>query len=199
MIRRSATPSLLTRELPLVLALLLLLLLIAVSLPLRLPGEVRSWSQASTAAHAVGEPRQLRIDRLGLDAPLLSLGLLPSREMEVPRQSGDVGWYAFGARPGEPGNAVITGHRDGEGGVRGVFWDLRKLEPGDVVEVEDDAGGVHRFRVLRQVQYAAGEAPMEEIFGAADKPRLNLITCDGTWSWQKLEYEKRLVVFTEMI
>ena len=45
--------------------------------------------------------------------------------------------------PGQPGNAVISGHRTTYGAP---FFDLDRLVPGDIIEVET-AIGVHRFEV----------------------------------------------------
>ncbi len=46
--------------------------------------------------------------------------------------------------------------------------------------------------------YKVSEAPLAKIFGGTTKAQLNLITCNGTWDKKKQDYDKRLVVFTEL-
>ena len=46
------------------------------------------------------------------------------------------------ARPGEPGNCVISAHRDTQ------FAFLRQLEVGDVLDLETPDGSRHRYRVF---------------------------------------------------
>jgi hypothetical protein len=66
--------------------------------------------------------------------PLGQLGLQDDGTVEVPADADDAGWFRLGPPPGAPGSAVVLGHVDSRRGP-GVFFRLRELQPGDVVEV----------------------------------------------------------------
>ncbi len=119
--------------------------------------------------------------------------------MAVPSNFTDVAWYNKGPNPGMEGSAVLAGHLDGKNVPKAVFYDLHTLTQGDIVEVIDDAGNLIQFEV-RLVKTFEYNDPTEEIFLAVgDRPRLNLITCAGDWLKGERLYNKRTVVFTELL
>ncbi|HEY4386750.1 MAG TPA: class F sortase, partial [Ktedonobacteraceae bacterium] len=67
---------------------------------------------------------RLEIPAIALVAPIEDVGIRNDGSMEVPHhnQWEGVGWYKFGAFPGERGSAVIDGHLDRPGGYPAVFW-----------------------------------------------------------------------------
>ena len=101
-----------------------------------------------------------------------------------------------GAPTGEPGNAVIDGHVDSKTRTA-VFWDLRKLKPGDEIIVVGSDGVERKFVVKLLESYKRAEAPLDRIFGAAPGVHLNLITCDGVFDRSRQEYDKNLVVYAD--
>jgi sortase A len=143
----------------------------------------------------VHEPSRLRIDRIGIDAPVEPVGATADGTMDIPRDWRNGGWYKPGPKPGERGNAVIAGHLDSQTGPA-VFWRLKDLEKGDEVIVTDAAGVERAFTVVGVELYDAEAAPLERIFGDAWGAYLNLITCDGDWKDGE-GYSDRLVVFTK--
>jgi len=145
----------------------------------------------------IGIPKNFSMPLLEINAEIQEVGLTSGGEMETPANFKSVGWFRFGAKPGENGNAVLAGHLDTYLDKGGIFWNLNKMKPGDFVYVTDEYGKKLRFKVTRSEIYDAESAPMEEIFGPSDKPYLNLITCDGAWDSGKKSYNKRLVVFTD--
>jgi sortase (surface protein transpeptidase) len=69
--------------------------------------------ERSTASRFTSPVHRMRVDRLGVDAPLVTLGVDRQGVMEAPADPGSVGWYEFTSRPGlGSGNAVFAGHRD---------------------------------------------------------------------------------------
>lgn len=128
---------------------------------------------------------------------VIKVGLLPSGEMDVPEDWHTAGWFEPGYLPGEPGNAVMSGHVDNREGL-GVFFFLKSLEAGDRIIVADEAGKKLTFVVKKLEMYKPEDAPLEDIFGESTVPRLNLITCTGTFSAKTLSYDKRLVVYSEL-
>jgi hypothetical protein len=144
----------------------------------------------------VGTPVRLRIPILNIDAAIEPVSVDADGNMATPQDPWDTAWYAPGARPGQIGNAAIAGHVDYHNVGAVVFWDLNKLEPGDEVFVDTDDGKTLRFVVNDSTFYEPKNAPLEQIFGPANTPNLNLITCGGTFNPATREYDHRLVVFT---
>lgn len=149
-----------------------------------------------------GTPLQLRIPRIGVDAPFEPVGVLADGSMGVPKQPERVGWYAFGPRPGEHGSAVVAGHRGWKSG-EAVFDRLSELRVGDTILVADAENVWHTFIVRGSKVYGPTDST-EEVFGLETSARkngtfLNLITCEGEWDRAAGQFTKRLVVFAEGI
>jgi sortase (surface protein transpeptidase) len=157
------------------------------------PVSAPSMPQA-TPVRVVDAPLRLRIPALGIDAAVQWVGVDEQGRMGVPNNYTDVAWYELGPRPGMPGNAVIAGHLDSTTGPA-VFFRLDALGPGDELFVVTHGGEELRFVVEGLEAYAVNDAPLDRIFGPAPIPRLNLITCDGTFDWSRREYDQRLVVY----
>lgn len=142
-------------------------------------------------------PVRLKIPAINVNANIQQVGFTKSREMGVPNNTVDVGWFNLGPIPGEQGSAVIDGHFDGGDGSAGVFTDLYKLKSGDKLYVEDNRGKTTTFIVQENKTFDPGLA--EGVFSRSDGVHLNLITCDGTWDGTKKSYNKRLVVFADAL
>lgn len=54
------------------------------------------------------------------------------------------------------------------------------------------------FKVTKSKVYGATDKPTE-VFTSKSGAHLNLITCTGSWDKNKSEYDKRLVVFTDLV
>lgn len=146
-----------------------------------------------------GQPARLVIPAIGVNAAVQSVGLAANGDMGIPTNFTDTAWYNGGPRPGMPGSAVIDGHLDGRNVPQAVFYNIDKLKAGDLVEVVDEKGKTLQFRVIETKIYDY-DAPTTEVFsGDASKARLNLITCAGSWLKTEKLYDKRVVVFTELV
>lgn len=144
---------------------------------------------AAKAPPAGGVPVRLRIPAIGVFAPVESVGRTPEGNIDVPRDVNDVGWYAEGVAPGQPGDAVIDGHLDWYTGPA-VFAHLDRVRIGDLVEVDLAGGGV-RFQVDRIATYPY-DRPPAGLASRAGPARLTLIVCAGWWNGRT--YTRRLVV-----
>jgi LPXTG-site transpeptidase (sortase) family protein len=142
-------------------------------------------------------PVRLYIPSLDLHATVEPVGVSNGR-MEVPRSTEKVGYLSNGVLPGSVGNAVMDGHVDNYKGPA-VFFRLKKLKNGDTIIVKNEKGYAITFVVDSVKIYKVNEAPIKKIFGPANEPRLNLITCTGKYSRKKREHEARLVIFTKRI
>jgi len=118
--------------------------------------------------------------------------------MGVPEDDAQVGWFEPGYLPGMNGNSVMAGHEDNWLGPA-IFFDLRLLKEGDEIYIYGDDGTKLTFAVYHSEDYLTEESPIEQIFGQADEPMLNLITCAGTYDRQTNSSDKRLVVYTKLI
>ncbi|MBN8192766.1 class F sortase [Bacillus sp. NTK074B] len=143
-------------------------------------------------------PAFLSIPKFDIEAPIKEFGLDSKGNMELPENGKDVAWFEPGFQPGEKGNAVLAGHVDDEK-KPAVFFELKKLEPGDKVVLQDEQGKTFTFEVRGKVAYEKDDAPLRKIFGPSDKRMLNLITCTGYFDHDIHNYVERLVVYTELI
>lgn len=151
----------------------------------------------------IGTPIKFEIPVLGVSSDVQNVGLTKTGNMGTPSgpdKYRDIAWFKIGPRPGQEGSAVVAGHLDNGFGLEAVFYNLNQLKAGDEVIITTDKGERAVFRVLSQEIYDYKNAPTGEIFNRKDgRALLNLITCDGTWIKSEKSYDKRLVVFTEMI
>jgi sortase (surface protein transpeptidase) len=146
-------------------------------------------------APSTAVPDRLRLPAIGVDAHVESVGTTPQNAMDVPTDLHDVGWYAAGARPGQPGDAVIDGHLDWYTGSA-VFANLSRLQVGDLAVVVDAGGTAVTFRVTSVASYPVGQPP-SDLFNRQGPARLSLITCGGSWDGH--QYNRRLVVDAELL
>jgi LPXTG-site transpeptidase (sortase) family protein len=142
-------------------------------------------------------PVRVRIPALKIDTNVESVGLRAGA-MDVPSNIWDLGWLNTGAKPGEVGNAVLAGHKDSTRGTA-VFWDLHNLAVGDKIYVSDKDGNELTFQVKAKESYFTKDAPLERIFGTTMGKQLNLIGCDGTFIPSIHTYDKRMVIYTELV
>lgn len=122
---------------------------------------------------------EFRIPDIDLDAVVFE-GVTPATLRNGP---GHMPWTPV---PGQPGNAVISGHRTTYGAP---FYDLDLLEPGDEIEV-DTAIGTHVYTVRETVIVTP-----TDVWVTDPRPGawLTLTTCHP-----KLSARERLIVFSEL-
>lgn len=137
------------------------------------------------------------IDQLGLgDAPVGRYGLDAYGRLDVPQDTGTVGWNpAYNALPGEGGATFFAAHFE-YAGRPGVFNRLSALAPGDEIEVALSDGTRHRYRVTSNIEYALGTIDMGALLhGREGTESITLMTCSGPAN--EGEYAFRTVVLAE--
>ena len=140
-----------------------------------------------------GLPAQLIIPAISLNAPIVGVGVNDKGEMDVPNgATNQVGWYKEGTLPGALGSAVLDAH------VFAAFKNLNKVKVGDSISVMTEGGRQIRWVISRVAVYSLADVPNEEMFTEADQPRLNLITCAGTFLPGQGTYSHRLVVYATL-
>ncbi|MCQ4082835.1 sortase [Streptomyces sp. RB6PN25] len=125
-------------------------------------------------------PARVTIASVGVDSPLMQLGLNSDSTVEVPPADKGMtaGWYAGSAVPGQPGPSVIIGHNDTRYG-RAVFHDLRTVKPGADVAIRLSDGRTVHYTVTSLQRVSKSAFPTEQVYGPASGHVLRLITCDG--------------------
>lgn len=155
------------------------------------------------AREIIGKPKTLIIPKLGIETNIQEAGVTAAGVManpQGPNKFRETAWYKLGLRPGQAGSAVIGGHLDNGLSLAAVFNDLNQLKAGDTVIIKTDAEEELTFRVMDQEIYDYKNAPKEKVFNYNDgRALLNLTTCDGTWLASERNYDKRLVVYTELV
>jgi LPXTG-site transpeptidase (sortase) family protein len=144
-------------------------------------------------------PIYLSIPTMGVVSKVEYVGVDKDNNMDIPKEAMNVGWFKPGTVPGNPGNAVMDGHLNWYGIPEAVFFHLDKLKAGDRVYVRDDKGRDRAFVVTKQETCAWNNCPLMDVFGPSKQTRLNLITCKGNFNRATQNYDKRLVVFSEMV
>lgn len=115
---------------------------IAAAVPANLPDGPRAASGAL--------PTRVVIAAAGIDTPIVEVGIV----QDGGKASWETAWRAAGhhldsARPGQPGNMVLTGHVSvADRANVAVFKTLDRAHQGDVVEVYS-GDEVHRYRIDR--------------------------------------------------
>ena len=142
-------------------------------------------------------PVRLQIAAIGVDTPLMALGLRDDGTMEVPPGRFPAGWYTGAPTPGELGPAVIAGHVDLKG--PGVFLRLHALTPGAEVTLTREDGSKPVFRVTRVEQFRKDEFPSAVVYGDIDHAGLRLITCGGSFNRASGHYEDNIVAFADLV
>ena len=147
-----------------------------------------------TPAPSTAAVVRIKAPSIGVDAPIVTLGLDAKGIMADPPDPVSVVWYDFSAHPGYAGNVVLAGHVDYHNYGPAVFWNLRRLTVGDRVHVTLQDGTTYTYQVASLAYYDAATAPVGEIVGKTPAETLTLITCGGTFDRRAGDYDKRLVV-----
>ncbi|MFF4113064.1 class F sortase [Streptomyces sp. NPDC001714] len=147
------------------------------------PPSTATATTASGTPTALGRstPVRLRIPAIGVDTPLLRLGLAADGTVQVPPVTAHdrAGWYRYSPTPGQTGPSVILGHVTVGAYGDGVFRRLAELRRGEqaVARLENGRSAVFTVDEVRTVAKAA--FPTQDVYGDVDRPALRLITCGG--------------------
>ncbi|NUT30055.1 MAG: class F sortase [Streptomyces sp.] len=143
-------------------------------------------------------PTSVRIPSLGIDAPVIGLGLTGEQELETPPvdEPNLIGWYRGGPTPGEPGVAIAVGHRDTTTGSA-VFAGLASVKRGKQIVARREDGRSAVYTVDRVKVYDKATFPDKEVYGPSRRPELRVLTCGGLFDRQA-GYTSNVVVFAHL-
>lgn len=146
-------------------------------------------------------PRYIIIPSINVRARVLHVGINKEGEMQTPSKIHDTGWYKNSSKPGIGlGASIIDGHVSGAT-QNGVFYDLNKLQAGDVVTIERGDGSTVDYKVVRKEVTDVDKVDMNKMFKTANENKhgLNLISCTGKFESKTKTYSQRIMIFTEVI
>ena len=112
---------------------------------------------------------RLIVEKASIDAPIVQKGVDDAGVMQAPDNAYDVAWYDFSSHPGFSGNAVFAGHVDYIHVGEAVFWNLKDVEPGDLIRVQLADGTQYDYSVNFKQQYDARAPPLTRSSG---RPRI---------------------------
>lgn len=139
-------------------------------------------------------PRFLRVEGTSIAVDVVEVGVGPDNAMVIPDSFYQAGWYRYGTVPGEKeGSAVIAAHVDTLTDVA-PFAELKRLEPGARVTVEQDDGGVLEYEVARVESVDKGNLDGAALFRRDGPPELKLVTCGGRWLDERQDYSDNVIV-----
>lgn len=125
-------------------------------------------------------PFRMIIKSIGVDAPMIELGLDEDAVPQVPLNGADVAWYDFSVMPGEEGNAVFSGHLEWQGSPA-VFTDLKHLQVGDTINLISENGKRLAYVVSDRFEVDSADRDALKVMGPTPTETITLITCGGTW------------------
>ncbi|MFG3319559.1 class F sortase [Streptomyces sp. NPDC048171] len=143
-------------------------------------------------------PVGLRIPAVGVDTPVMRLGLAADGTVQVPPVTDDdrAGWYRHSPTPGQVGPSVLLGHVTVGTHGDGVFRHLARLHRGDRIETRLENGAAAEFTVTAVRTVRKAEFPTDDVYGDVNRPELRLITCGGPRVGE--EYRDNVIVFAAL-
>jgi LPXTG-site transpeptidase (sortase) family protein len=128
-----------------------------------------------------GQPRILTIPRLDLKMPIRAVTVDDNGAMAIPARPSEVGWYAYGPRPGSTrGSAVLGGHVDSREYGIGPLVGLKQLRRGDEIIIKTTTGA-ERFRVTTVRLISKQDLDFRNVFKREGEPLLRILTCGGAY------------------
>jgi sortase (surface protein transpeptidase) len=144
-------------------------------------------------------PMTIEIPAIGVDAPVMRLGLNPDGTVQVPPLDNHnlAGWYDRSVTPGAKGTSVILGHVDDYAGAS-VFFNIKNLRKGDTIDVVRADGSTAVFAVDGVQKAAKTNFPTTDVFGNVPYPALRLVTCGGPFDPNTGEYLDSIIVYAHL-
>jgi LPXTG-site transpeptidase (sortase) family protein len=138
-------------------------------------------NQSRAESEELGQPMMLAIPRLELKMPITAVTVDDKGAMAIPARPTEIGWYAYGPRPGSAeGSAVLGGHVDSREYGVGPLVGLKQLRRGDEIIIKTNKG-TERFRVSTVRLISKQDLDLRDVFKRDGEPLLRILTCGGTY------------------
>lgn len=142
------------------------------------PGGRLQWAPSANPNPTPTNVR-IKMPTLGVDAPVVRVGIDGQNKMVVPHNAKDVAWLDRGGVPGYTNNVVLAGHI-AYSHVPGSFGRIGDLHPGDDLVLQISGKSLH-YRVQWACLFGRNTDRAEQIMGYTYAPSLTLISCGGGW------------------
>lgn len=153
--------------------------------------------QTPQLRHFSATPERIDIEKIGVSAPIISVGLTRDGNMEAPVTLTDVGWYRQSAPLGaNSAYALLMDGHYGSDAAPGVFYRLHELSEGDIIRVggENESAEFTVKEIERRTLEAVDMKKAFEVYHG-DEQSLTLITCQGDYDASRATYNDRIVVY----
>ena len=150
-----------------------------------------------TAAIIAKPADRLQIAALGVNAPVMTVGLL-NGALDTPKTLWQVARYKASVAAGDNGTTIVVGHSGAPGQV-GVFEHLSRLKTGDIITYKYVDGRMVTYRVLTSAAYPNSPAGATVLFANTATPSLNLVSCYGHWDAGSQTYAQRWIVTAALV
>lgn len=172
------------------------------------PAETSTSTKSATQGTVVqgapdGNPTRVQVTSGGrsiVDASLQATKLDSENVLAPP--FGTAGWYAEPGwpKPGFQGASILVGHIN-HGSNPDVFWNLPRVDLGDVVTVTYSSGEQVTFEITRSEPATKDGVPRDDSIWDYDNPEpvLRLITCDPQTSFSNGHYDGNWVVWAKRL
>ncbi len=146
--------------------------------------------QAPSAA-----PEVLASADLGIDMPVVPVGVQDDGSMEIPVDPAVAGWYRYGPAPADAdGTTVLAAHVDSRVYGIGPLSVLRDAQPGQTLQMTDADGTVTSYTVESVTYIPRAELPVDQLFDRDGPRSLVVITCGGEFDEQTRTYSDNVVL-----
>lgn len=147
------------------------------------------------APDEVQPPRRISIPSVDIAMPVGATGVARDGQMELPDDPRRIGWYRFGALPGDDrGSAVLGGHVDSERYGSGPLARLASVREGARITVTASDGTRIRYEVTSVERIQKAALPVDRLFDPDVAHRLVIVTCGGRFLPDAGGYEDNIVV-----
>jgi hypothetical protein len=145
-------------------------------------------------------PRRVNIGGVDIAMPITATGVTRDGQMELPDDPRRIGWYRFGALPGDArGSAVLGGHVDSERYGAGPLARLAAVREGARITVTGADGQRIRYEVTSVERIEKAALPVDRLFAPDVAHRLVVVTCGGLFLPDAGGYEDNIVVIAEPV
>ncbi|MFC4907099.1 class F sortase [Actinomadura gamaensis] len=146
-------------------------------------------------------PVRLLVPAIGVDAPVLALGLNPDGTVQEPSlgQPHLTSWYDLGSAPGEKGPATFFGHIDTRASGPAVFYRLARLRPGDEVRVPRRDGITAVFQITSVEEVAKSRFPTVRVYGDTPDSTIRLVSCGGEFDASTGHYRDNVIAYGVLV
>jgi LPXTG-site transpeptidase (sortase) family protein len=160
------------------------------------PGGKVDWRPVRNAGPVPTNGR-VQLPALGVEAPIVRVGIDSSQRMVVPTNARDIAWLDQGGIPGRTQNVVLAGHI-AYSRAAGSFNRIRDLQPGDDVILRIDDKTL-RYRVVWNCQFHRDTTLADRIMGYTTVPSVTLISCGGVFDTAARTHTDRITVRAELV